>query len=113
MACGHDFNLMFRLVFLRKINSQNPARLVRCSLPRGCTGVWRDFGTTVISRLPEGAIDGAALRGVDSPVASDLLVVRAQTARKYVPDTTFQTCWSSVTCWRWILLRWSISAILL
>jgi len=59
-----------------------------------------------ISCLPEGAINGAALRGVDSPVASDLLVVGTQTARRYVPDTIFRAYWSSVTCWGRILMRW-------
>jgi hypothetical protein len=67
----------------------------------------------VISRLAEGAIDGATLRGVDFRVASGHLLTWDQTARKYVPDTTFQFYWSSAADWRWILLRWSVSVILL
>ena len=73
----------------------------------------RASGKAVISRLAEGAIDGATLRGVDFRVASDLLLARGQTARTYVPDTTFHFYWSSVADWQWILLRWSISVILL
>ena len=76
--------------------------------PIRCAG-----GKAVISRLAEGAIDGATLRGVEFRVASGLLLARDQTARKYVPDTTFQFYWSSVADWQWILLRWSISVILL
>jgi hypothetical protein len=66
----------------------------------------------VISRLAEGAIDGGTLRGVEFRLVSGLLLARVQMARKYVPDTTFQT-WSLVAYWQRILLRWSISVILL
>jgi hypothetical protein len=67
----------------------------------------------IISRLAEGAIDGATLRGVDFRVASGLLLARIQTARKYVADMAFQFYWSSAADWQWILLRWSVSVILL
>ena len=65
----------------------------------------RASGKALISRLAEGAIDGANLRGVDFHVASELLLARGQAARKYVPDTTFQFYWSSVADWQWILRR--------
>jgi hypothetical protein len=70
-------------------------------------------GKAFILHLAEGAIDGANLRGVGFRVAFGLLLAWDQTARKHVPDTTFQSCWSSVADWQWILLRLSISAILL
>ena len=73
----------------------------------------RAGGKAVISRLAEGAIDGATLRGVDFRVASGLLLARDQRARKYVADTTYQFYWSSVADWQGILLRRSISVILL
>src|ERR1700693_6010984 len=71
----------------------------------------RPIWNSIILRLSEGAIDDACPRGVEPPAAFDP-VLRTQTARNCASDMTFQICWSSVTYSRWILPRWSTSAIL-
>lgn len=55
---------------------------------KGHVLIRRAGGKAVISRLEEGAIDGANLRNVEFREASGLLLARDQTARKYVADTT-------------------------
>src|SRR6202051_2420735 len=67
---------------------------IRAVCPQSHIPIRRAGGKAVISRLAEGAIDGATLRGVDFRVASGLLLARGQTGRTYVPDTTFQFYWS-------------------